>query len=306
MTSGQRWATVLSVMLLGVGCTSGIDTGDIGSQAAGESSMVEVDETSSTTEPAVTSAATTPDETVGSEPVAADGSIDSPPDTEAYISTFDTDRGSDLYGIVAGEVEPVTQLSYQGDPVQLTDIAWSPGGILYGATFGELVRIDPDSGEVSIVASFSADAVNALTFLPDGRLLAADLSGMVLIVDVETARTETIAVYPAGMVSSGDLVVAADGSVYATATDTSVEPPREFLLLIEPDSGTVETVSSSLPMAVYGLVAEVDGSLIGLTAIPVSTECELGEMIRIDPGGDGQVHESIGCLEFTPGGAAGL
>ncbi|MDH4276584.1 MAG: WD40 repeat domain-containing protein [Acidimicrobiia bacterium] len=164
----------------------------------------------------------------------------------------------------------------------------------------EPVRIDTATGDVEVMASFSQGPVNALTFLPDGRLLAADLEGRVSIVDIETGRAETVTSDPAGLVSSGDLAVAADGTALASATDDV----SEYLVTVDVDTGEIEILTAQLSPAVYGLVVTPDGDLLGMTY--ASVNCEAGEVIVISTVDIDDVgYGSLGWLDFAPGGAAG-
>lgn len=268
------------------GCSSGPD--DDVAESVGD---VSSEPTETTTRTDMTS--TTPVESSTTE-------APDTPEAGAYVASFDPDGGSDLYRLVGDDVEPVTALSDSGGPVQLTDLALSSAGVLYGSTFGQLVRIDTASGDVEFVATFSQGPVNALTFLPDGRLVAADLEGRVSIVDVETGAPEALATYPAGLVSSGDLAVAAGGQLLATATDGV----SEYLLTVDVGTGVVEILTASLPPAVYGLVLTSDDELLGLTFL--SDSCVGGQVIVISIVDlDDVGYESRGCLDFTPGGAAG-
>ncbi len=284
-------AAAALVVLALTGCVPGPDDASGDTDETSEPTTVSTEATSSTVPPDASSTTSEPTTTEAPDP----------PASVAFVSSFDPDVGSDLYRLSDGSVEPVTALAFAGsdDPVQLTDIAVSSEGELYGSTFDQLVRVDSASGTVEPVAFFSQGPVNALTFLPDGRLLAADLEGRVSIVDIETGVARTVATYPTGQVSSGDLAVAADGTVYA-ATTTSV---NEFLVSIDTVTGEVEILSSVLPLTVYGLIPDPGGGLLGLIHESTTGDCSQGELVELDTSG-GTEHRSITCLDFGPGGAA--
>ena len=311
MTGGRRSARALAVatstlLVLGTACVPGSDDDVVSESGEVSSESIEAGAAESTA-PTGSTESTSTTTTSSSEETETSGSV---ADVEpvGYIASFDPNDGSDLYRLVGENAEPVSALVAAGNPVQLTDLAMSAGGVLYGSTFEELVRIDDRSGEVALVAPFTQGPVNALTFLADGRLLAADLEGRVSIVDVETGATETVATYPAGLVSSGDLAEAPDGTVYATATDVASDAVSgarvDYLLRIDVDAGAVETQSALLPPAVYGLVVGDDGELLGLTFESASGDCGRGEIIALSA--DGPDHRLLGCLDFNPGGATGL
>ena len=57
---------------------------------------------------------------------------------------------------------------------QMTDIALTPNGQLYGISFTSLYSINKTTGAATYIADVPGSGNNALTFLPDGNLIAAD------------------------------------------------------------------------------------------------------------------------------------
>jgi hypothetical protein len=216
-----------------------------------------------------------------------------------YAASFSAQSASDLYRVVDGGFEPIGRVTVQGQGVQLTDIALGPDGVLYGISFSDLYRIDGDRAEASLVGGLSGDQANALAFLPDGRLLLADLGGVISVVDPGSGARTSFGRYPSGLVSSGDLLATGDGGLYGTATDGRAE----YLVTIDPTTGSTSTISSALPADVWGLLPGEGRTLLGLTNTAVSGRCTRGELVTIDR--DTAAYEFTGCLDFNAGGAAG-
>ncbi|MFM2153792.1 MAG: hypothetical protein RL199_2227, partial [Pseudomonadota bacterium] len=102
----------------------------------------------------------------------------------------------------------------------MADIAIAPaangstGGELYGVSFHDLYRIDATSARCERLSSRSSDEFfNALTFLPDGRLIAAGGTG-VWELDKATGAIKSTIVSPGGQYqSSGDIIALPDGNL---------------------------------------------------------------------------------------------
>lgn len=192
-----------------------------------------------------------------------------------------------------------------GKGVQLNDLAISPTGELFAISLTDLYQIDAadqngDTIPMTKVGPLKgAESANALTFLEDGRLIAAGKKG-VSQVSVETAIATSILEFGPGLRSSGDLIALPDQSLLITM-DTGSE--RDALAQIRLDSGEFEIVVDDLPLATYGLTA-ADGRLFGLhVATDADPECgKRGVLIEIDIAS--QTTSTVRCLNFTPGGSA--
>lgn len=237
---------------------------------------------------------------VGEDQVAEEGEAGTGSDLPrpGYAVSFEDEATSRLYRVDGDGIESIGEVQVDGRGLRLTDLAASPDGGLLGITFEELVRLDDESGEATVVGSLSGQEANALAFLPDGRLLLGDLDGILSLVDPSTGERSPFGRYPAGLVSSGDLVALADGTVYGTATDGIVES----LVVIDVETGVSETVMEALPADVWGLMVSETGALLGLTNVTASGRCGQGELVVIDP--ERGTYEAVRCLDFRPGGAA--
>lgn len=160
------------------------------------------------------------------------------------------------------------------------DIAFSDtGSTLYGAEWDAPVldTIDPATGDVTAsvpITGPAAGAVNALSALPDGSLLAGVFGQSQLwTVDPATGTSSAFrAALPAGYTSSGDFVSLSDGDVLAAADGPG---GQGYLVRIHPDDTT--TVVGSVPES-YGAaqsggavyLAGADGDLYRVDGIPTA------------------------------------
>ena len=114
----------------------------------------------------------------------------------------------------------------------MTDIAFTPDGKLYGISFSRLYRVDPRSGRATPIGSgIGMGSVNALASDARGKLYVASTSGAFGTVAPGTGRATLVGSYGPGLGSSGDLVFAPDGKLFATAKLSG----RDVLLRVEPD-----------------------------------------------------------------------
>lgn len=137
----------------------------------------------------------------------------------------------------------------------LGDIAATPDGRLYGIALsgaaGNLLRIDPTSGATLATIRLSGPlstltGVNALSALPDGRLLAGRSTGQTLYaIDPATGVTSVYPrTLPAGQVSGGDFIQLSDGDVIAITAQGAINR----LVRLHPDgtSTSIGRVSREL------------------------------------------------------------
>ncbi|WP_042380390.1 SMP-30/gluconolactonase/LRE family protein [Streptacidiphilus melanogenes] len=157
------------------------------------------------------------------------------------------------------EYDPLTgaQLHNVPVPANLGDIAWSADGrTLYAVNFSSPARlstIDPATGAVTATTPLTGPAqsvaLNALTALPNGQLLAAAPSSRNLwTIDPATGTSTTFAAqFPSGFASTGDLTVLPDGDILGLANSGS--PTGVFR--IHPDNSVTEV--GTLPSGMYGI-----------------------------------------------------
>lgn len=164
---------------------------------------------------------------------------------------------------------------------QLTDIA-SDGAVIYGVTYSDLITVDPTDGTVSYVGATGFSSVNALVY-HDGTLYGATGIGEFITID-PTTGTGTLIGYLGTGVSSGDLAVTDNGTLYATLN--VVGSTNDYLAIINTRTGEATLIGDTGFRSVYGLVYE-DGLLYGLTfsseVILLNTTTGEGTLIHTPP-----------------------
>lgn len=214
------------------GADSGVDTGSA------------VDSVPVDSAPEDTAPEDTAPEDSGGPPVASESvylnsastlyAFDPTTQTATVIGTFRSDRGA------------VTDM---------TDIAISLDGHLYGGSFTQLYEIDPTNARC--VEKFAlSDSGTGMTFLSDGRLVIAGAG--VNVYDVSTGARETLVA--AGRYStSGDIIGLPDGFLYWTVQG------GDQLVKINPSTGSAAVVGDLGVSGIYGL-GYADGVTYGFTS----------------------------------------
>jgi|GEM_PF-1953096 len=158
----------------------------------------------------------------------------------------------------------------------MTDIAVTPAGALYGISFSSLYAIDKTSGKATYIAAVSGSGNNGLTFLPNGTLLAADGSGDVKRIDPTSGAVTSLGNFGNGLSSSGDLV-AVNGVMYgisSTSAGGSDASQNNVLMTVDVTTGKATIVGPIGFGNVWGL-GYVNKRVIALTTG--------GDVIEIDP-----------------------
>lgn len=186
------------------------------------------------------------------------------------------------------------------EPV-ITDIATSPAGLLYGASFGSLYEIDAASAEATQFGSgFGISGVNALAFDTSGNLFGATVSGKFLSIDSSTGSASEIGSYGSGFGSSGDLDFSPNGTLFATVNSPGLS--NDLLVTVDVNDGSATRVSNETDLGrdnVFALVF-VGDQLIGLTA--TAPPCVGGVLLEIDIS-DG-TSRMLRCLSFNSFGGS--
>lgn len=100
--------------------------------------------------------------------------------------------------------------------IALTDIAFSPGGQLFGLSFTNLYRINVTTAAATLVGAHRIPGGNALTFRADGTLFAAGTSSTGLFrINTGTGRATNLG--STGFRSAGDLAFR-NGSLFLAST----------------------------------------------------------------------------------------
>ncbi len=160
---------------------------------------------------------------------------------------------------------------------QITDIAVTPNGNLYGISFTSLYSISKSTGKATFIASVPGSGNNGLTFLADGSLLAADSSGDVKKISPQSGAVSAVGNFGNGLSSSGDMVAVADGTMYGVSTTSSGggdASTNNILMRVDTATGTATVVGPIGFGDVWGL-AYVKAQVIGFTTS--------GQILKIDP-----------------------
>lgn len=218
-----------------------------------------------------------PEDTVHDDPV---------PTAEApvYAHTRDT-----LFQIepTTGDATPLGVFLQSGMGIDgMMDIAIDQTGRMFGGTLGSangngrtVWRIDPTNGEVTHVCDTEV-LMYALTFLPDGRLVAGD-AGTFQTIDVNHACAITLLASSEEWVTSGDIVALPDGLIYWTVQGRAWDVEEDLLVVVDPATGLNRIqgpiLSGDLGFdRVYGLgYDQSEDALYGFSAD--------GEIIKINP-----------------------
>ncbi len=133
---------------------------------------------------------------------------------------------------------------------QMTDVAVTPGGQLYGVSFTSLYSINKVSGAATFIASVPGNGNNSLTFLPSGDLIAADGGGNLKRIDPSTGQVTPIGSYGNGLASAGDLVGVKSGVLYGTSSTTpggGSAANNNHLIRVDPTTGVASDGRSARP-----------------------------------------------------------
>lgn len=169
-------------------------------------------------------------------------------DSAGYLDRVDTVSGT------AQRIGPMASV--------MTDLAFGPGGELFGVDFKALYRIDLATGATTFLHSLDSPA-NALIADADGKLYFTDTGGRLF---QTTASSPATLIGASGFTSAGDLVFI-HSTLYLTSTSGQ-------LVQVDPLTGTGTPVGQMGYTDVYGL-AYVGGQLYGFT--------NSGAMLSINP-----------------------
>jgi hypothetical protein len=175
--------------------------------------------------------------------------------TTSYDATIFATSATSLYVINPADWSETKKGTY-GVNDNMTDIAMTPDGELYTLSSTSLYWIDRNTGAATFLLHLSGSLNNALTFLPDNRLLAADASGQLKVIDPSVGTVTNIGKYGFGYGSSGDLVAVGDGTMFgisATSKTGADISSNNLLVTIDTGSGAATPVGSTGFGNVFGI-----------------------------------------------------
>lgn len=182
--------------------------------------------------------------------------------------------------------------------VQLTDIAFSPSGQLFGAGYSSLYSLSTTTGAATLIGDFGVSTINALAFRPDGALFAAGGTTLYSVNPATGAATATGAI-PAS--SAGDLEFYS-GSLYMSTTTNILYRINDVQ---NPVNGVFEGPFGF--SSVLGLAAGDDGVLYGVAGTQVFS-INVGNgagTLRANYSG-GLLSNAQGATALVPAPSAGL
>jgi outer membrane protein assembly factor BamB len=181
----------------------------------------------------------------------------------------------------------------------ITDLAVTPDGTLYGISSTKLYVISRETAAATYVADVPGVDNVGLTFLPDGTLLATDAPGGVRQIDPELGTVTEIGAFGGGYATAGDLVAVADGTMYAISDQGPVgdEYDNNVLLTVNTATGVAAPVGQIGFGQVFG-AAYANGHVYAFTAD--------GHLIEIDRATGAGVEVRAYGLEFWGAGVTPL
>jgi len=136
--------------------------------------------------------------------------------------------------------------------VQLTDMAFTANGALYGISYNSFYGINTSTGQATLIGALGdSTTANSLTFGPNGTLYTADLVNLYTI-DLSTGFANYVG--PMGYSSGGGLAFV-NGTLYLATLSNQ-------LATVNPTTGTATVVGNLGALNIYGLAA-VGSTLYG-------------------------------------------
>jgi len=158
---------------------------------------------------------------------------------------------------------------------EITDIAVTPDGRLFGISFSSLYEIDTADGQATFIAPVPGVLNVGLTFLPNGQLLATDKDGGVREVSPDTGAVTEIGKFGNGWGTAGDLVAVADGTMFAIGEEPDAgSGDPNVLLTVDTQLGDAAYVGSLGYSNVFG-AAYAGGKVYAFS--------DDGRIVRVDP-----------------------
>lgn len=196
------------------------------------------------------------------------------------VYTADTDV---LVGAICDE---------SGQPIDVTDIAYSSSeGLLYGISYGQLLRISTEGCSLSEQSVRTATAIgdglnvlyetSALACDSSGNLYGGTVGGELVSINRSSGSATVIGAFGNGYLSSGDLAFDEDDTLFGTAMRNG--ETMDDLVTISASTGVATFIGSTGYDRVYGLFF-MGNNLCGVTAnnelISINTSTGGGTFIR--------------------------
>jgi len=178
-----------------------------------------------------------------------------------------------------------------GGDRNLTDVALSTNGQIFGINLNSLFSVDPLTGQSSRIGSLGSDEFVGLGFTTDNRLFAIKRTDANLYeVNPQTGQATAVINYGAGQVSSGDLVFDPwTQRLFLTADANGAS--SDVLVSVGLDGSAIQLGETGF-QDIFGLDLE-NGQLIGYTIggdrISINRTSGQGTFLGEVPGVSGQI-----------------
>jgi hypothetical protein len=129
----------------------------------------------------------------------------------------------------------------------VTDIAFH-GPTLYGVSFSQLLRLDPDTAVGTIIGSIGL-TTNGLAVATDGTIYAATTGGELITINPVTGAGTLVGSFGGGLTSSGDLAFDSNDVLYGALNQAG----GVVLARIDRATGAATVIGSTGLPTVYGL-----------------------------------------------------
>jgi hypothetical protein len=130
----------------------------------------------------------------------------------------------------------------------VTDIAFH-GPTLYGVSFSQLLRLDPDTAAGTIIGPIGGFATNGLAVATDGTIYAGTLGGDLITVNPVTGAGTVVGSFGGGLTSSGDLTFDSNDVLYGALNQGGAI----VLARIDRATGAATVLGGTGLPTVYGL-----------------------------------------------------
>jgi hypothetical protein len=170
-----------------------------------------------------------------------------------------------------------TAVGTYGVADHMTDIAMTPDGNLYTISSTSLYSVNRTTGAATLLMKVPGSLNNALTFLPDNRLLAADAGGTLKVIDPTLGTVTNIGLYGNGYGSSGDLVAVGNGIMFGaspTGAGGVSAASSNILITVNTSTGAATPVGPTGFANVFG-IAYYGSRVIAFTGA--------GQILELDP-----------------------
>jgi hypothetical protein len=156
------------------------------------------------------------------------------------------DPASNIYTIDAATAS--TRLVGPVGLRSVTDIAFH-GPTLYGVTFSQFLRLDPDTGAGTVIGAVGF-TTNGLAVASDGTIYAGTTAGELLTINPATGAGTLVGTFGGGLFSSGDLALDSNDNLYGT-----LDPGAGVVVLarIDRTSGAATVIGSTGLRELFGL-----------------------------------------------------